>query len=71
MVSNLIISESVTLVGSLGSGKNGKAVYNYITDNCRITHTDQDICDRPLKPFLSMMAAFFYRFCINRAHGHV
>ncbi|MBU4535234.1 MAG: PIN domain-containing protein [Euryarchaeota archaeon] len=52
MVSNLIISESVTLVGSLGGGKNGKMIYNYIADNCHITHIDQDICDSAIETFL-------------------
>jgi len=41
MISDFIVSESVTLVGSLEGGKAGKMLYEYFTDNCKICYIQQ------------------------------
>lgn len=51
-VSNLVISEAVTMVGSLGGGKQGKLIYDYLMDNCQIIHIDQGICDNAIQIYL-------------------
>ncbi len=52
MVSNLIISESVTIVGSLSGGKAGKMVYDYITDNCTVFDSERPIFDEAIWTYL-------------------
>lgn len=51
-VSDLVLSESVTMVGSLGGGKQGKLIYDYLMDNSQIIHTDQEICDNSIQIYL-------------------
>jgi len=36
IISELIISESITMVGSFEGGKAGKTLYEYFIDNCKI-----------------------------------
>ncbi len=52
LISDLIISESVTLVGSLEGGKVGKILYEYFVDNCKIVFTDADLLENAMETFL-------------------
>jgi len=52
IISDLIISESVTLVGSLEGGKAGKILYEYFIDNCKIYFTDEEIFSKAIDTFL-------------------
>lgn len=52
LVSELIISESVTLVGSLEGGKAGKLLYEYFTDNCKIDFINTEMLSRGMEIFL-------------------
>jgi len=52
MVSSLIISESVTMVGSLSGGKAGKLVYDYIMDNCTVFNSEKSIYDEAIQTYL-------------------
>ncbi len=52
LVSELIISESVTLVGSLDDGKAGKLLYEYFIDNCKIEFIDTLMLSRGMETFL-------------------
>lgn len=49
---DLIVSESVTSVGAISSGKEGRAVYDYILDNCHVAYTDKKILDRAIEVYL-------------------
>src|SRR5574341_559444 len=52
LISDLIINESITLVGSLEGGKAGKLLYEYFMDNCEIEFMDRDMLSRGLEVFL-------------------
>jgi predicted nucleic acid-binding protein len=52
MISDFIISESVTLVGSLEGGKAGKILYEYFIDNCKIYFIDEEILSKAIGSFL-------------------
>ena len=52
LISDLLISESVTLVGSLEGGKAGKILYEYFVDNCKIVFTDTDLLENAMQIFL-------------------
>ncbi|HEX7467402.1 MAG TPA: type II toxin-antitoxin system VapC family toxin, partial [Methanobacterium sp.] len=41
-----------TLIGSLGGGKKGKLIYDYMIDNCHISYVDGDISNKSLEKFL-------------------
>ena len=52
LISELIISESITLVGSFDGGKVGKILYNYFLDNCRIEYLDEEMMEKSMDTFL-------------------
>lgn len=52
LISELIISESVTLVGSLEGGKAGKILYEYFLDNCKIEFIDEEIIEKAMDTLL-------------------
>ena len=52
IVSDFIISESVTLVGSLEGGKAGKILYEYFIDNCKIYFIDEEILSKAMATFV-------------------
>ncbi|MDZ4170611.1 MAG: PIN domain-containing protein [Methanobacteriaceae archaeon] len=52
MVSGLIISEAVTIVGSRAGGKAGKMIYDTIKDNCKIVDSDLSHYDSAIYTFL-------------------
>lgn len=52
LVSDLIISESVTLVGSLEGGKAGKLLYEYFIDDCKIEFVGSEMLAKGMETFL-------------------
>lgn len=52
ITSGLILSESVTLVGSLFGGKIGLNLFNYIIDNYEIRYADKDLSFNAMEIFL-------------------
>ncbi len=52
LVSDLIISESVTMLGSLEGGKVGKLLYEYFLDNCKIEFIDSEMLAKGMETFL-------------------
>ena len=41
LISDLIIVESVSIIGKRSGGKAGEQLYNYFMDNCQIVHLDE------------------------------
>lgn len=52
LVSDLVISESVTMVGSLEGGKAGKLLYEYFIDNCKIEFIYSEMLAKGMETFL-------------------
>jgi len=52
IISELIISESITTVGSFEGGKAGKTLYEYFLDNCKIEFINDDIMEKAMGIFL-------------------
>lgn len=52
LVSDLVISESITMVGSLEGGKAGKLLYEYFIDNCKIEFIDNEMLAKGMETFL-------------------
>jgi uncharacterized protein len=52
IISDLVLSESVTMVGSMGGGKKGKLIYDYLMDNCNVVYADHGICDNSIHIYL-------------------
>ncbi len=52
MVSGLIISETVTIIGSRAGGKAGKMIYDNIKDNCKIFPQEQSLYDHAIYTYL-------------------
>ena len=43
VISDLVISESVTMIGYRAGGEAGSKLYNFFVDNCRIEYVNEDI----------------------------
>ncbi len=52
VTSELILSESVTLIGSLFGGKTGLKLFNYILDNHNVRYTDKELNSNAMEIFL-------------------
>ena len=65
IVSNLIISESVTNISSLLGGKKGKAVYYNIKDNYTIFEENRQIYDNAIHTLLHYDDTLSYADCLS------
>ncbi|EKF84797.1 type II toxin-antitoxin system VapC family toxin [Methanobacterium formicicum] len=52
MTSIVVLSEAVTMVGSLAGGKMGARLYNYIIDNHEVKFVDKDLSTQAMNFFL-------------------
>jgi predicted nucleic acid-binding protein len=52
MVSDLVISESVTLAGSRSGGKAGQKLHEFFVDNCHIEYVDEGVLREGMEVFL-------------------
>ena len=52
LISELVISESITMVGSFEGGKAGKTLYEYFIDNCRIEVINEEMMEKSGNAFL-------------------
>lgn len=52
LVSELIMSESITLVGSFAGGKSGRTLYDFFLDNCKIEYLDEEMMEKSMVTFL-------------------
>lgn len=52
LVTDLILSESVTAVGARGGGKAGVTLYEYISDNCEVVFMTKDMLEKAMDIFL-------------------
>ncbi|MFA5237928.1 MAG: PIN domain-containing protein [Methanoregula sp.] len=52
VISDLILAESVTIIGRRSGGKNGERLYHYFTDNCEIVFADEQILKGGMAVFL-------------------
>ena len=52
VISDLILSESVTIIGRRSGGKAGERLYHYFIDNCEIVFADEQILKRGMAVFL-------------------
>jgi len=52
VISDLIVAEVVTVVGSRAGGKEGMQVFHYFLDNCEIMYGDESLIQHAMKIFL-------------------
>jgi predicted nucleic acid-binding protein len=73
LISELIISESITMVGSFEGGKAGKTLYEYFIDNCKIEFLNEELMEKTVDTFLkydgSISLADASSVEIMRKHG--
>ncbi len=48
VVTDLIVAESVTIVGERGGGKAGRTLYEYFVDECDVVFVDKDLLDEAM-----------------------
>jgi len=52
LVSDLIISESVTIIGKRAGGKAAKKLYDFFTDNCEVMYADERLMRSGMQRFI-------------------
>jgi len=52
IISDLIITESITIIGRRSGGKAGEQLYHYFIDNCEVIFTDEKILEGSMTVFL-------------------
>lgn len=52
LISELIMSESITMAGAFNGGKAGKILYEFFLDNCRIEYLDEEMMEKSMDTFL-------------------
>ena len=52
IISDLIIAESVTIIGRRSGGKAGEQLYHYFMDNCDLVVTDEKILKGSMSVFI-------------------
>lgn len=52
LISDLIIAESVTIIGRRSGGKAGEQLYHYFMDNCERVGTDEKMLNGSMQVFL-------------------
>jgi uncharacterized protein len=52
LISDLIVAESVTIIGRRSGGKAGEQLYHYFMDNCDLVFTDEKMLNGGMQVFL-------------------
>ena len=52
VVSDLVISESVTSIGNRSGGKAGVKLYDFFIDNCQIEYTDENLLRESMEAYI-------------------
>jgi hypothetical protein len=52
LISDLIVAESVTIIGRRSGGKAGEQLYHYFMDNCDLVVTDEKVLKGGMQVFL-------------------
>lgn len=65
ITSILVLSESVTLIGSLNRGKAGSLLYQYIVDNYEIVYVDNELTDNAMEKFIQYDGTLSLADCVS------
>jgi len=52
VITDLVLSETITVVGALGGGKAAKEVFEFILDNCKVEFLDKKSIKEVFKIYL-------------------
>lgn len=52
LISELVISETITMVGSFEGGKAGKTLYEFFIDTCKIEFMNEEMMEKAMDTFL-------------------
>ena len=52
LISDLIVAESITIIGRRSGGKAGEQLYHYFMDNCDLVVTDEKMLNGGMQVFL-------------------
>ena len=65
ITSILVLSETVTLVGSLNGGKKGVLIYEYIIDNYEVIYIDKTLSSNAMEKFLQYDGTLSLADCVS------
>ena len=65
ITSILVLSETVTLVGSLSGGKAGVLIYEYIIDNYEVIYIDKTLSSNAMEKFLQYDGTLSLADCVS------
>ena len=65
ITSILVLSETVTLVGSLSGGKAGVLIYEYIIDNYEVIYIDKTLSSNAMEKFIQYDGTLSLADCVS------
>lgn len=65
LTSNLVLSESVTLIGGINGGKAGVLIYEYIIDNYEVAYADKVLTSNSMEKFLKYDGTLSLADCVS------
>lgn len=65
ITSILVLSETVTIVGSLSGGKAGVLIYEYIIDNYEVIYIDKTLSNNAMEKFLQYDGTLSLADCVS------
>lgn len=65
LISDLVLSETVTGVGSLKGGKEGKIIYDYLRDSCKREFSNEELYERAINTFLRYDGAISFADAVS------
>ncbi len=70
LVSDLVIAESVTIVGDRGGGKIAQTLYEYFIDECEVEFVDEDLLAEAMMVHLQFDGGLSVADCVTVAIMH-
>ncbi len=65
LVSDLIVAESVTIIGARGGGKPAQTLYEYFLDECDVRYMDEDLLSEAMTLHLRFDGGLSVADCIT------
>ena len=67
LVSNLVVAESITIVGERGGGKAAQTLYEYFVDECDVQYVDEDLLGEAMSLHLHYDGTLSVADCVSVA----
>lgn len=65
LISDLVVAESITIIGERGGGKAARTLYEYFVDQCEIEFVDRQLLDEAMTMHLQFNGTLSVADCVS------